>query len=344
MGAHPRLWITPCVDRPRWHSPPVPTPDVPLGTGPFRTEDAYRLGFTETSLRTALRRKRLVPLRRGVLVSAADREAAAASRATLHAQDIRALLLALHRRNIAAAGTSAAQILGLEFLHKPPPDLIVCTDDPRVSGTHKRDYFLRAAPLPAEHVIRRHGAPLTSGERTLLDLAASMPFADAVVLAESALRKRFATKAGFEEILAAAEGRPGIESARRALAFADPWTQSVLESLSRASMWVGGVLMPKVQQAVIVGDDGYLVDFLWDHLPVLVYGEADGTEKTVRSSRIETVRAIREEKERHQKLLSTGAEVIRWGWNEARNPALLAGVINAGLARALERSRGRMSS
>ena len=106
-------------------------------------------------------------------------------------------------------------------------------------------------------------------------------------------------------------------------------------------MRVGGIVAPKVQQAVIV--DGYLVNFLWDHLPIDVYGEADGTEKSVGRDRLETVRAIRAEKERHQRLLSTGAELVRWGWREANNPLLLAQVINRAFERALERSRGRLS-
>lgn len=319
-------------------------PDVPLGTGPFTRERAPQFGFSARSLRTALHGKRLLLLRRGVFVTPADRELAAARPETLHAQDIQALLLALSRSHIAAAATSAAQILGLEFLHRPPRALVVCTDDPGVSGTHKNGYFLRVAPLPPDHVIRRHQVPVTSGERTLLDLAASMPFADSVVLAESALRKGFATKAGFDAILAASEGRPGIESARRALEFANPWTGSPLESLSLVNMHVAGVRMPKVQQAIVVGDEAFLVDCLWDHLPILVYGEADGTEKSIGATRLDTVRAIRAEKERHQKLLSTGAEIVRWGWREASNPDLLARIIHAGFARALERSRGRRSS
>ncbi len=322
----------------------MPRPSVPLGTGPFTRERAYFFGFTDASLRTALARKRLLALRRGVFVTPADRGLAAAHPETLHAQNIEALLLALHRTNIAAAGTSAAQIFGLEFLHPPPSSLIVCTDDPGVSGTHKNDYFLRAAPLPPEHLVRRHGVPLTSGERTLLDLAASMPFADSVLVTESGLRKGFATKAGLDAILAASEGRPGIEKARRALEFANPWIGSPLESLSRVSMHEVGVRLPKVQQAVIVDDEGFLVDFLWDHLPIDVYGEADGTEKSVGADRFETVRAIRAEKDRHQKLVSTGAEIVRWGWREAKNPDLLARMIHAAFARALERSRGRQTS
>jgi hypothetical protein len=337
------LWITRAAGGITWHALPMRRPTVPQGTGPFRTEMAGALGFTESGLRTAIRHRHVLVLRRGVLVSAADRDVAAANPQTLHAQDIQALLLAMRRTNIAAAGTSAARIFGLELLHAPPPALIVCTDDPGVSGTHKNDYFLRAAPLPPGHVVTRLGVPVTSIERTLLDLAASMPFVDAVVLAESAYRKRLTTVEKVAAVVTASEHRPGIEQARLALGFANPWTGSVLESVSRVSMRAAGIRLPKVQQAVIVGDDAYLVDFLWDHLPIDVLGEADGTEKSVGASRLETVRAIRAEKERHQKLISTGAEIVRWGWPEARNPDLLARVINAGFARALERSRGRLS-
>lgn len=339
----PRLWTTQTGVARSWHPRAMLHPEVPLGTGPFTRRRAHHFGFTDASLRTAIRRKRVLVLRRGVFVTPADRELAAARSDTLHAQNIEALLLALSRKHIAAAGTSAAQVLGLEFLRPPPPSLIVCTDDPGVSGTHKGDYFLRVAPLPPGHVIRRHGVPLTSAERTLLDLSAAMPFPDAVVLAESALRKRFATTEGYDAILAASEGRPGIEKARAALTFANPWTQSVLESLSRVGMHLAGIPMPKVQQAIVVGEEALLVDFVWDHLPIDVLGEADGTEKSIGASRMDTVRRIREEKERHQKLLSTDAEIVRWGWKEANDPRLLASVIQSGFARALQRSRGRLS-
>lgn len=319
-------------------------PEVPPATGPFRADSAHLLGFTESELRTAVRHGRLVRLRRNVLVSRTDRELAARHPETLHAQDIHALRLAMRRTTLVAAGTSAARIHGLEFLHPPTPALIVCTDDADVSGTHKNDYFLRAAPLPAGHLTTRHGVPVTSVDRTLLDLAASMPFADAVVCTESAYRKQLTTVTAFRAVAAESLHRPGIEKARLVADFASAWSGSVLESLSRVSMRTAGILTAKQQQAVIVDDDGYLVDFLWDHLPIDVFGEGDGTEKSIRENRLETVRAIRAEKIRHQKLLSTGAEIVRWGWREADNPALLSAVINAGFARALERSRGRRSS
>lgn len=313
----------------------------PLGTGPFRRSDAER-GCTTGAIRAAVRSGRWVVLRRGILVTAEDRAQAALRPETLHAQDVQALLLALRRSHIAAAERSAARIYGLEFFRQPSPGLIVCTDDPGVSGTHKNDYFLRAAKLPEGHVGFRYGVPVTSPARTLLDLASSRSFAEGVVLAESAMRKGLLGVEELVAILAATEHRPGIEAARDALMFADPRTESVLESLSRVSMRQAGLVMPQTQQAVHVCDATYRVDFRWDHLPLDVYGEADGEDKYVRDlDRMGTVRAIRAEKAREQALRDTGAEVVRWGMTEARDPALLAARINGAFARAVERGRGR---
>jgi hypothetical protein len=315
-------------------------PYIPPGTGPFNRSFAYARGFTESDVRTAVRRKQWIRLRRDVFVTAEDR-AAAGDGPTRHAQDVQALLLRLWRIHIAAAGTSAARIYDWEFLRQPRPGLIVCTDDPDVSGTHKRDYFLRVAPLPASHFQLYRGVPITSPARTLLDLASVMPFTDAVVLADSALRKRFLTLRDLGQILDETDNRPGIQAARKALTFADPLAESVLESESRASMLLGGIRIPESQKVVIIDGEEFRIDHYWDHLPVDVYGEADGTEKYIGLDRMTTVRKLREEKYREQKLIESGAEVIRWGKAEARDPQRLAARINAGFARALERGRGR---
>lgn len=318
----------------------------PPGTGPFSRESAFALGYTISDIRAAIRRGEWIVLRRGIFVTAEDRQDAAGDPSTLHAQDIQALLLALRRTHIGAAGTSAARILGMEFLNPPPSSLIVCTDDPGVSGTHKRDYFLRAAPLPAGHLVTRHGVPVTSAARTLLDLASAMSFSEAVVMADSALHQQLLRPADIRTILASAVNRPGIERAREALLFADGASESVLESLSRASMHLSAVILaPKLQQWIVVRGRRFRVDYLWDHLGIDVYGEADGLQKygIADGDQMSIARAIRAEKERHQLLLDTGAEVVRWGMHEARNPALLAARINGAFTRATERQLGRSS-
>jgi hypothetical protein len=315
-------------------------PSIPIGTGPFSRAFAYARGFSESDVRTALRRGTWKRLRRDVFITAHDREAATDD-AARHAQDIQALLLALSRIHIAAAGTSAARIYGWSFLHPPKPGLVVCTDDPDVSGTHKRDYYLRVAPLPRDHFRMARGVPITSPARTLLDLASALPFTDSVSLADCALHERFLTLEELHRILEESENRPGIVAARKALLFADPLAESVLESESRASMFLGGIRIPLSQKVVVIDGEEFRIDHYWDHLPVDVYGEADGTEKYVGLDRMTTVRKIREEKRREAKLVDSGAEVIRWGKAEARDPRLLAARINAGFARAIERGRGR---
>lgn len=318
-------------------------PSIPLGTGPFPRAFAYARGFTESDVRTLLRRTAWSRVRRDVLVTAEDRAVAVADPATWHALQIKALLISLRRRHIAAAGTSSARIHGWDFHRQPKSGLVVCTDDPGVSGTHKNDYYLRVAPLPSGHVVMRHDVPVTSPARTLVDLGSTLPFTDSVVVAGSAMRRKHLTPAELESLLNTTDNRPGIEAARKALLFADPNTESVLESQSRASMFLGDVRIPQSQRVVVIKGETFRVDFSWDHLlPIEVYGEADGTEKLLGLNRMDTVRALREQERRHNMLVESGAEVIRWGSVEANNPALLAARIHAGFARATERARGRL--
>lgn len=310
-------------------------------TEPFTIADAYRAGFDRAQVRTALRRGIWIRLRHGVFVTARARAAAAADPATLHAQDVRALMLATSRRRLVAAENSAARIYGLEFLDPPGPELIVLTDDPGVAGTHRDGYFLRSAQLPDADVCTRHGVPITSAARTVVDIAANRGFVAGVVAAESALRLGRVTKAELLAALESAAGRPGVEIARAAITFADGRTASVLESVSRTSMKAGGIVQAHPQWVVWISGQMFIVDFCWTHLGFLVFGEADGTEKYVSDGdRLGTIRKIRAEKEREELLRAEG-EVVRWGWREAREPALLAARLNAGFVRAAERQRGR---
>lgn len=312
-------------------------------TRPFTIGEAMLAGFDRAAIRAALRSGRWIRLRQGVFVTRAARAAAAASPETLHAQDVHALMLAMSRRRLAAAESSAARILGLEFEHPPPAELIVVTDDPDVAGTHRDGYFLRSAQLPEADLQRRHGIPITSPARTVFDLAANNGFTAGVVAAESAYRRKLIQRADLEAVLLSGAGRPGVSVAREALLFAAA-TGSVLESVSRVSMRTAEVTMPTTQYVIWINGRMYIVDFYWNHLGIDVFGEADGLGKYVLGEdRMSTIRALRAEKAREQDLLDTGAEVVRWGWTEARDPALLGARINGAFARARERQRGRAS-
>lgn len=310
------------------------------GAGPFTVADALAAGFTWNSIRWAIRSKHWVRLRAGVLVTQDDRSLAALDAATLHAQDVKALMLALSARRLVAAGTSAAQIFGLALLSPPPPEIVVLTADAGASSTHRDGYFLRFAQLPSAHVTHRHGVPLTTAARTLVDIAANLPFDDGVVAAESAFHLKRVTRSEVDLLLAQSSGRPGIQAARQSLGFATPGPESALESVSRISMHKAGIPAPQLQADLIPAPPRIRVDFYWPQYRLV--GEADGMSKYTADPQLRSALAVvRDERHREQRLRDAGFDIVRWDWTVANDPARLAARLRAAFARATERLDGR---
>ncbi len=309
------------------------------GTGSFTTAQAATWGFTPAEMRWAISSGRWIRLRHGVYVTADDRRHATSHPTTLHAQDVRALQLAMTQRRIVAADTSATRILGIDLRNAFSPEIVVLTDND-VSSTHRDGYFLRVAALPDDQVWQRHGVEVTSPARTVLDIAANHGFDDGVVAAESAYRQRLLTPAMFGQLIDATGQRPGIRTAREVLAFADPRTESVLESVSRLSMRVLPIRMP-LSQAVVVEDFPRIrVDFFWPWIRLV--GEGDGMAKYEMNGR-KPMTALREEREREQRIRDAGCDIVRWDWRTANSPRLLEARLLPAMERAEARLRGRAS-
>ena len=207
------------------------------------------------------------------------------------------------------------------------------------AGTHRDGYYLRTARLPDHHVELRHGVRVTTPARTLIDIAAHLGFDDGVVATEAAYRQRLITSDGPAVVVQELASRPGIEVARDCLEFADPASESVLESVSRLSMREIALPMPRTQ--VILVDHGYLlirVDFLWPHLWLV--GEADGIAKYTLNGRA-PLSVVRAEREREQIIRDLGYDIVRWDWRVANSPRLLAARLGPAFDRAAERLRGR---
>lgn len=309
------------------------------GSGPFNLAQALAWGFTRYEVRAHVKAGRWIRLRREVFVTATDRLVAAARPDTLHAQDVRAVQVALSRRQVVGADTSAAQILGIDLREKPAPEVVLLTDDDGVASTHRDGYFLRVAPLPTEHVITRHGTPTTSPGRTLLDVAANHGFEGGVVAAESAYRRRLITPDEFSIVVEAAAGRPGIHIAREVLAFANPLTESVLETESLLSFRAAGVPMPDAQ-VVISKYPMIRVDFFWSWIRLV--GEGDGMRKYEMDGRQPMVE-LRRQRDREQLIRDAGCDIVRWDWKIARSPRLLAARVLPAMERAEARLRGQVS-
>jgi hypothetical protein len=314
--------------------------DVKARTGgPFTPAQAHAARFSDAEIRSLLRSGEWVVLRRGAYAEASLLEAVANDPERRHALDVAALLLVLEHPAVAAT-TSAAQIFGLEFLTPPPPELVVLSKEESFTGRRRDGYLIRSAALPAHHERSRHGVPLTSAGRTVVDLAGELPFKDAVVIADSALRKGRASLRQLREVLCDCYSWSGIRAAQDVVAFADKKSGSVLESVSRVAFRDEGLPAPRTQ--VKIGDEWDQfgqVDFLWEEFNVI--GEADGLAKYEPDEWRSTRDKVRAEKRREERLMDAGYELVRWGWEEANDPPRLAGRLRAAFGRGRERKRGR---
>jgi len=299
------------------------TATSPLPAGPFTYAEAIAAGYTRGLIRHLVHTGRWHALRRGVFCDAAVSERADATWLASRA----ALLVMAPGATI--SHESAACLHGLATIAAPA---VVWLTRPRTSrhGRHSHPGIIeRSATLPADHVTRLHGLPVTTVARTVVDLARYRSFADAIVLMDAVLHQGATTSAELIAVRVACEAWPGIGRAASAMSFADGAAESPLESRSRVAFAQGGLPTP-ILQAEIRLLDGSLVraDFLWEEWRVI--GEADGRVK------YETPEDLWREKLREDRLRELGYEVVRWTWDEIVNRPE---VVVARILRAAERAR-----
>jgi hypothetical protein len=148
-----------------------------------------------------------------------------------------------------------------------------------------------------------------------------------VVVADSALRTKQASKAELLSVITACSQWPGIRAARRVAAFCDARSESVLESVSRVVFADHGLPPPELQ-AWIGNETGAIgrADFLWRAYRTV--GEADGALKYADPSRAMA------QLERDARLREAGFEVVHFTWQQImRAPGLVVASIEAAFRR-----------
>jgi len=290
--------------------------------GPFTAAEAYQAGFRPADVRRLLAQGSWQRLGRSVYVDAALLRACASDPPRRHAFDVAAALLRLrtHGRSApvgsaavggtavgsAAVGSreSAARLLRLSFLTEPSPEVRLTRDSGHADGGK-----LRRAALPAHHVTRAHAVPITSGARTVVDLARELPFRDAVVLADSALRRHVTSREELAQVLRDCWTWRGIPAAGRVVDFADPRAESALESLSRCGFHEKQLPPPDLQ-CWIAEDWQWLtrVDFLWWKQRTIA--EGDGRFKY--DGRVD----VYAEKRLRERLEDLGFQIVPFGWRD----------------------------
>ncbi|GAB10708.1 hypothetical protein GOARA_061_01480 [Gordonia araii NBRC 100433] len=287
--------------------------------GLVRRGNALAADHCDDELSAAVRSGRLLRLTPGVYVEGSDDFDGPRGAEQLFRLRSIAVATSSTPQRYPLSHTSAAVVHGLPLLHPSLRHVHVTTGEKRGGGIRSGRH-LHPAALGSGDVVEIDGVRVTSLERTAADVATMGDFSQALTVFDGALRA-----GGRREPIAAALAtpRPGIRPARRALAVADPASESVGESWSRAQIIDAGLPAPVLQREVRgLSGRTYRCDFGWDDMLV---GEFDGLMKYGRLRRPDedAADAVIREKKREDDLRSMGFIVIRWTWTTLRSGDLI---------------------
>ncbi|WP_125615054.1 type IV toxin-antitoxin system AbiEi family antitoxin domain-containing protein [Specibacter cremeus] len=186
-------------------------------------------------------------------------------------------------------------------------------------STSKRASDVRhhvASLLPAD-VTEVDGVRVTTLQRTVLDCGLTMSYKQALIIVDHALRLGVSREA-LERQTATLAGHRGIRVFRRALAFADPRSESAGETLTRDLLRVAGIEAPVLQLAIDTRQGRFRADFAWPQYKVVL--EFDGRAKYFDYRPTDQV--LLAERKRENALKETGWTVIRIDWPDLFNEHL----------------------
>jgi hypothetical protein len=287
--------------------------------GVVSVADLFACGLDHDAIAVRVRNGRLHPLHKGAYaVGHANPTADGCLLAAVKACGVGAALCLW-------SGAMLANIIRWEDRY---PDVLVLGESapqhPRING-HRTSY------LPAGHVTTVRGIPVTTAERTLLDLAAVMP--------EHRLRRatrqaQFLKLTTIPSLVAVLHG-PGPQRGRKKLARiiatgAAP-TQSELEDLVLDLILRGGFAHPAVNEPLFIAGRRIVPDFCWPGQRLVI--EADGPHHDDPLERAADC-------ERQRILEAHGYRVIRVTWAQAvaHPAATLRRIAQAGAPRAVDNS------
>ena len=187
---------------------------------------------------------------------------------------VRSVLLRLGPE-VCAGGRTAAVLWGFDLAVEPTQvELAVPVGgDRKLSGVAAIQHA--ELDIVTLKVLDLEPVQVTSAVQTVLHCALLLPLAEAVVVADSALRRKAVTRRQLVKAAAQLRGTPGAVQVRQVIALSDPKSESVLESLLRVLLAQAGIAAPETQYDI---RDGKVfvgrVDFCWPLLRLIV--ECDG--------------------------------------------------------------------
>lgn len=266
-------------------------------------------GVSPRTLRTLARSGDLVRMRQGVYATKMAVEWARDDPVRTHVLQVIAVRSWVGRDAVASY-RSAAIMHRLDLLKSLPNGAVTVTLPARREWRRAASAGVEfhSADLPREHLTTLYNLPVTTAGRTVIDLARTLPFMDAVVVADSALRAEKASKPELRQILDSCASWPGVRQARRVVEFADERGGSVLESAARVVFDDYGLEPPELQVTIHLPRHAFLVDFFWEKHRVIA--EADGLAKYAGD------KDLIAQFERDRLLRDAGHKVVHFTWRE----------------------------
>ncbi|MCA0144474.1 hypothetical protein [Blastococcus sp. LR1] len=275
--------------------------------GVFTSQEALGVGYLVDDIRSELRTRRWIRLRKGVYIASGD--VVAADARSRHLIDALAVLLSLGPGPV-LSHASAAQLHGLVIPRAQPVEVRVTAVDQWRRG---RGYRVARAALPDEDLVPWTGFRATSTGRTLVDCAREWSFVDSVVAMDAAMQERKIGRAAIRRAVLSGSHRVGIAGAARALQLSDGRAESPLETRGRLALLAAGLPRPELQ-VDIYDDAGFVgrVDAWYAEAAVAV--EFDGQVKYLDPRNgLLPGEVLWQEKRREDRLRETGARVVRVG-------------------------------
>ena len=272
--------------------------------GVARTTDLRRL-TTRAKLRRAERRGDIVRLARGRYALPTAQEG----------------LTAAARLSAVLSHLSAATYYGWEVKAQPAHPCVTVARNRKMPEDRRRGVDVTWADLRPEEI--RHDR-VTSPDRTVIDCIRTLPFDEALAVADSALRHRALTKARLVFLAGQVTGK-GAPQARRVAALASPEAANPFESVLRAiAIGVRG-LHPEPQVKLVVDGKRIRPDLLDRRLGVAIEAESfewHGTRA-----------ALERDCARYNAMAIAGLVVLRFSWEQVmRRPAYVEECLRAVVA------------
>lgn len=173
--------------------------------------------------------------------------------------------------------------------------------------------------------------------RAVFDCLAALPPADALAVADAALRKTGVSPQGLVDYIRTTyRGRRGVREAVRVASLADGRAESGGESVARYVMHANGFVAPELQVWVedpVVPGTWFRVDFLWfAEDGSLIIGELDGRQKSTRpefmGGRV-TARVLQDERLRESHLTALRPAVVRFTYDDVVDEGSLVSLLDS---------------